>query len=501
MKFLLYIIIIGFGIGVLWRSFFDLGFAFSFFVFFLGGAVALSSLVSQERRKVLLVSFVILAVGSGVLRMDIAELKRGGIEFESRTGSEAILEGVVIDEPDRRENNTNYTVVVDHISETLVREKVRVVADSYPVFHYGDRVRLEGELMKPGGFTTDAGRYFNYAAYLSKDDIFYEMIFPEISFVSSGHGNIIKRHLFSFKHSFLESIGRLIPDPESSLLGGLVVGAKQSLGEKLQQDFRTTGIIHIVVLSGYNVTIVADAIMRALSFFPSAIGLMLGVSAIPLFAIMVGGSATIVRASIMALFVILARATGRTSDMTRGLFIAGFLMLLHNPKILIHDASFQLSFLATLGLIWLAPLLEEWLHFVPSRLQFREFATATIATQIFVLPLLLYKVGELSLVALPVNLLVLITVPITMLFGFLAGVVGFVSQSLATPFAFLAQIFLSYQLGVVDLFARLPFASLHLDTFPLWLMVGIYLLYGVVLLILIRWRRQEEESFTRMLVE
>lgn len=488
----LYTIISVFMLGVLWRSFFDLGWAFSFFVLLLGAVAVLLAFLLRTQKEVLFISFALLAASCGMLRMDIAETNRGSEEMDRHLGSEVVLESVVIDEPDVRENNTNYTVLVNQVFNVEVREKIHIIADSYPQFHYGDQVRIEGELMKPDGFTTDTGRYFDYAAYLSKDDVFYEMLFPNIAFVSSGHGNVVKRHLFGFKHAFLESVARLIPDPESSLLGGLVVGAKQSLGEKLQQDFRTTGIIHIVVLSGYNVTIVADAIMRSLSFLPKTTGMLLGASAIPLFAIMVGGSATIVRASIMALFVILARATGRTSDMTRGLFIAGFLMVLHNPKILVYDASFQLSFLATLGLILLSPLIEKRLHFVPTRLQLREFATATIATQIFVLPLLLYKIGELSLVALPVNLLVLITVPVTMLFGFLAGVIGFLSQVLATPFALIAHLLLSYQLGVVELFARLPFASIHLNSFPLWLMVSIYAAYGGVLWYLLRDTQESE---------
>ena len=349
---------------------------------------------------------------------------------------------------------------------------------------YGDRVLVSGELRKPEGFETDTGKYFDYPAFLSKDDVFYQMVFPNIGHISSGHGQFIKQHLFSFKNAFLSQIQKLIPDPQVSLLGGLVVGAKQSLGKDLQDDFRETGIIHIVVLSGYNITIVADAIMRVFSFLPRIIGMSVGSCAIVLFALMTGGSATIVRASIMALLVILARATGRTYDITRALFVAGFLMVLHNPKILIHDASFQLSFLATLGLILLSPLLEQYFLYITNRFQLREFATATVATQIFVLPLLLYKIGQLSLVALPVNLLVLVTVPVTMLFGFLAGVVGFISSVLAIPFVFVAHTLLSYQLFIVKLFADLPFASVRIEVFPLWIMVSFYIGYAIILRII-----------------
>ncbi|MBL7045873.1 MAG: ComEC/Rec2 family competence protein, partial [Parcubacteria group bacterium] len=118
---------------------------------------------------------------------------------------------------------------------------------------------------------------------------------------------------------------------------------------------------------------------------------------------------------------------------------------------------------------------------VPSKFQFREFAIATVSTQIFVLPLLLYKMGELSLVALPVNLLVLVVVPITMLFGFLAGVVGLLSTVLSLPFAFISYGLLTYQLTVVDFFARPPFASVQIDNFPLMAVLIMYTFYAFLI--------------------
>jgi len=287
--------------------------------------------------------------------------------------------------------------------------------------------------------------------------------------------------IFAFKYLFLENLSVVIPEPHVSLLGGLVVGAKQSLGEKLLDDFRVTGIIHIVVLSGYNITIVAEAIMRSLSFLPRIVGTSVGAASIILFALMVGGSATVVRASVMAILVLLARATGRTSEITYALFLAGFGMVLWNPKILIFDPSFQLSFLATLGLIYLAPAIENYFHFVPTKWQLREFGAATISTQIFVLPLLLYKTGELSLVSLPVNVLILSLVPITMLFGFLSGMFGFVSIILSLPFAFISYWLLAYQLKIIEIFSSLPFASMHIVSFPLILMFAVYVIYIVIL--------------------
>ena len=130
---------------------------------------------------------------------------------------------------------------------------------------------------------------------------------------------------------------------------------------------------------------------------------------------------------------------------------------------------------------------------MPTKWQLREFATATIATQIFVLPLLLYMTGMLSIVALPVNLLILAFVPVTMLFGFITGIVGFVSPLLSLPFAYITTALLSYELKVVELFAALPFASVTVEAFPLFAMIGMYALYGVLL-----WRFAKDRKIGRI---
>jgi competence protein ComEC len=297
------------------------------------------------------------------------------------------------------------------------------------------------------------------------------------------------RGLLSLKRSFLGAIGALVPEPHASLLGGLIVGERRSLGARLIEQFRAVGLIHIVVLSGYNISIVADAVSRVFSnILPrrargsrTARRATFGLAAlsIALFALMTGGSATVVRASVMALVALLARATDRVYDMTRALIFAGVLMALHNPLIVVFDPSFQLSFLATLSLILLAPLIAGRLTLIPERFKLRETATATIATQIFVLPLLLSHSGALSIVSLPANLLVLVAVPATMLFGALAGSVGLVSTLVAAPLAWITTALLGYMLAVVRIFSALPFASVSLPPLPLSGTLAMYTLIAI----------------------
>lgn len=277
-------------------------------------------------------------------------------------------------------------------------------------------------------------------------------------------------------------LGRVIPEPHSAFMGGLTVGARKSIPKDLQDDFRKTGVIHIIVLSGYNITIVSDTIMRFSSFLPRMFGVTLGVLGIILFSIMTGASATVVRASLMALLVILARVTGRFYEMSWALFVTGFLMVFQNPKILRFDSSFQLSFLATLSLIYLEPYFEKRFQFITKKFKLREIVSSTCATQIFVLPLILYKMGLFSAVSLPVNLLILTFVPATMFFGFITGGIGIFSSILSVPFGWLSYALTQYELWIVKIFASLPFASKTISNFPLWLMLLVYIIYAIIIL-------------------
>jgi len=488
-KDLFYVILLGFVGGIFFRSFFDFGISFSLFFVLLGIVISTFYFLKQEKVfNIFATSIFIVFVGLGMLRLDISQIGNTNIALESQVGEKIFAKALVVDEPDVRENNTRLIIKFDYVSKENTRDaiietnkKALITVNHYPKFDYGDEVEIIGILQKPKNFESEQGREFDYISYLKKDGIEYQIFYPQVNLVSKGNGNFIKEKLFALKNSFLEKVRKVIPEPHSSLLGGLVVGAKESLGKDLQEDFRKVGLIHIVVLSGYNLTIVADAIMSSTSFVSVGFGTLFGAIGIILFAIMTGGSATIVRASIMALLVLLARATGRVSQIQRSLFIAGFLMLLHNPNILVFDPSFQLSFMATLGLILIPNRIEKYFHFLPTKFGLRETMIATISTQIFVLPLILYMMGEFSVVAIFVNLLVLLFIPTTMLFGFLTGLIGFVSTSVSLPFAYITYGLLAYELKIVDVFASLPFASINISFFSFWVMLFVYAIYFWVL--------------------
>lgn len=363
--------------------------------------------------------------------------------------------GVVVEEPDIRDTHAKVVVQTENT-------KLIVTTAHYPKLSYGDEVLLTGEAVLPKAFETETGRVFKYDKYLHMRGITHQLFYPELEYIGERKGNVLKQFLFDIKHTLLTHVSETLKEPHSALVGGVVFGVKESLGEKILEDFRRTGLIHIVVLSGYNVTIIAEALMRSLVFLSLQLRVVIGSIAIIFFAIMTGAGATIVRASIMAILVIIARVTGRVSDMNRLLVLAGLMMLFVNPQILLFDASFQLSFIATWGLLNMSPHLEKYFLWITERFGLREIATATIATQIAVLPLLTYMVGEVSLIAPIVNLLVLPIIPAMMLFGFLTGLIGIVSGGLATIPGIVTYMTTGYTFGIVEFFSSLFFATVSL---------------------------------------
>lgn len=452
------IILTGFVGGILLRSFVDFGPALAGFFVVLGLVFLFLCFIFHDSRFMILISIFLISAGLGILRYELKDIKNTELS-EGR----ASIEGVISDEPDERENYTKLILYANN-------SKILLYTNHYPEYRYGDKIKVTGVLKKPQNIDSS----FDWISYLAKDDVYYEMIYPKIELVSSGHGAWIKRQLFALKENFINKLGGIIPEPNSSFMAGLTVGARKSIPQGLLNDFRNTGIIHIVVLSGYNITLVADFVMKIFSFLPNYFGMGLGALAIILFAIMTGAGAATVRASIMALLVVLARATNRIYQITWALFVVGFLMVFYNPKILRFDTGFQLSFLATLALIYLAPYFTEKFSFITQKFKLREIISSTCATQVFVLPLLLYKTGIFSFVSLPVNLLILPFIPITMFFGFTTFL-------LKIPFGWIGYALTQYELFIVKIFAGLPFAAKTISNFPLFLMLIIYIIYAVLI--------------------
>lgn len=449
-------------------------------VLFVGLSIVLAEKIYNKTvsPEALLVAVVLVSFSLGALRYSVKDFHEV---------VEPSVTGVVVSEPEDRENTRRFVLHADN------GERVLVNAPLYNPVQYGDRVNvLGGKLERPGIIEDEgSGRDFDYSKYLSKDDIYWTLGFAEVEVVSSGHASGLRSILFSIKRSFVAKIREILPEPQSSLLAGLIIAGRDAMPKDILEEFRRAGVIHIVVLSGFNVALIAEFMRRLFQRLllygrPTAsprIAALAALIGIVLFVLMTGGEATVVRAAIMASTVVAAKLFGRHYSAPRALLVAGFVMVVVNPKILIFDPSFQLSFLATLGLIYLLNPFDKLLShgFLTRWGRVRETLSQTIATQLAVLPLIIYLMGDVSLVSIPANLLVLVTIPYVMLLGFLATLGSYISVVIIWPLSFVSHILLSWILWVSHYLGSLPFASISVPPVPLWLVITTYILAAAFL--------------------
>jgi competence protein ComEC len=391
----------------------------------------------------------------------------------------AVVAGTVAGDPDKRATSVRVPVKVRTVNgQDAPRGTLLALLPRETELAYGERVEVRGLIKLPESFETDTGRVFDYPGYLRVRGISAVMGRAELR-SSEPAGFTLLGPLYALKHVFEESLEQSIDEPEVSLLEGMLLGERGGFSNELMHAFIVVGLVHIVVLSGSNITIIAEAVFRLLGLWrglPRGWLYALGFAAIVLFALMAGGGAATVRAVIMGAIAILARYLRRPRAALRALMVAAVLMVLWNPLVLFYDNGFVLSVLATFGLITLAPFIESKLSRLPSWRHFnmRSIVASTIAVELFILPALLYTSGTFSLFSLPVNALVLPVVPLVMAVGFAAGVLGFLHPLFALIPAFAAQLMLRLIIGISELAASVPVASAIVAPFPLWAAVMAY---------------------------
>ena len=386
------------------------------------------------------------------------------------TGQMVEVRGRIVAEPDRRPMQTKYTVEAEEIrlsSGTLispVHGKVLATdASGWPEYSYGDAVVVRGTLEKPGKIEE-----FYYDRYLSRFGVYAVIYRASLENAPTSHVPglsplaKINGTLFAVKQTFESQINRLYAEPHASFMAGLLTGSRRGIPEHLMDVFNTTGLTHIIAISGYNITIIIAMIAGMLFWLPLKIRFFPAVVAIAIFTLFVGASAAVVRASIMGILGLLALQTGRQSEVRLTILWTLFLMLLWNPKELWYDAGFQLSFLAVLGLTEIAPHLDPIFQYIPKTLGTREALQMTVAAQLSAVPLILFLFGRLSLIAPVANLLVAPFIPLAMLFGFCGTVASFFWFPLGQLIGFIGWGCLEWIIFAAESLANFPFASLDL---------------------------------------
>ncbi|MBN1887219.1 MAG: ComEC/Rec2 family competence protein [Thermoflexales bacterium] len=406
----------------------------------------------------------------------------------------ATVVGVVAGEPDVRDTYTRLriearTLALGSSPPRQVRGLALVNAPRYPECRYGDELSISGSLESPPVFDT-----FDYRAYLARQGVYSQIRYAEdapltIERLSQGHGFLPFAWILAFKRQAQSVIGRSLPEPQASLLTGILLGVDAGIPANVQDAFRATGTSHIIAISGFNLVVLAGFLSafvtrlfgKRYEFYVIAAGLLV-------YTILVGASASVVRAAIMSVLYVWARHLGRQSMAFNSLFVAAILMTLLTPNTL-WDIGFQLSAAATLGLILYTDPLQGAFERALARVLpaerahkiaglFNDALIVTLAAQVTTLPLVAYTFRQLSPVSLLANLLILPAQPGVMLWGGLATIAGLIWLPLGQVIGWGAWLFLTWTIGVTELASKIPGASLSLGQIDVGWVVAYYVVLG-----------------------
>jgi competence protein ComEC len=275
------------------------------------------------------------------------------------------------------------------------------------------------------------------------------------------------------RDSLDKRIQAYLPSPQAELLSGILLGQNGQLPPQFKLALRDTSTLHIVVASGQNLSMLAGFFLLLSGLIKRQLAITLSFLAVVLYVLLTGVQVPVLRAAIMVSLAFFGQLVGRERDAIWILIVTGGVMLLVNPTWL-TSISFQLSFLATLGVVVVSPLILKQFKHLPEFIS--QDLAVSLAAQLMVLPVIAQNFHQLSLVALPTNLLILWTIPLIMIGGAVLLILSLILPPLAMVMAYLLNAMLSYFIIIVNFFAGFNWAWVYVGEMSWLFWVGYYLL-------------------------
>lgn len=320
------------------------------------------------------------------------------------------LSGRIVSHPEFQDNRQSFYLQIETLDEEVMRGRPKILLQTFSrtAVAYGTAVTAAASLQ--------ADVDSSYLRYLHKDGVVaIGQASGDIEIVTTAPPSLLGG-LYWFRDVVSTRINTLFPEPSAGLMNGLLLGLRAQLSDELKTNLKNSGTTHIIALSGFNISVIAGFLLFLAQPLKRHWALVVAGVGILLFVLMTGASSSVVRAAIMGWIMLMTLWWGRRHYGLNAVLVAGAIMVLLNPYILQYDIGFQLSLVATLGIIVSVPRLSLYLRWLPKILS--EIVATTIAATIFTLPLVTFHFGGFSLVSLITNLLVLPLIPPVMLVGF-----------------------------------------------------------------------------------
>lgn len=431
----------------------------------------LAILLFKRRTWLSLLLIVAFGISLGWWRGELYQMKLA--EYEPYYGQKITIIGRAMNDSaydfKKQQAFDAHNVVVESTGQVLTG-KVGIAGPGFPAAYTGDEFRATGKLYPSRG---------SYQAKMSYAQV-------EIT----GHHSTIVSDL---RRKFAAGMETALPEPLASFAMGLLIGQKTNLPDEIYTQLLMVGLVHIIAVSGYNLTIILRATEGMLKKHSKRLSTILSLSLIGIFLLFAGGSASIVRASIVSLLAIAAAYYGRKIKALVLITLAAAITAWANPFYVWSDVGWYLSFLAFFGVMVIAPLV---LLRLPKRLSGSlvvAVAVESFCAELMTLPYVLHVFGQMSFVALLANVLVVAFVPLAMLLSLFAGLAGMLIPAYAGWVALPARLVLTYMLDVAGILSRIPHVFVQGIGFSLGQLLALYAVVGVIVATL--WRKTKHLAF------
>ncbi len=431
------------------------------------------------KRAMLVISAALIFFTAGSLLYNNSE-KQFIYDLKDYYGKSVTLNGYIDSELERDGDKIKFT-----FKETkTLKSKLLVIVynsrgaeGSFDTGKIGYRTRLsfQGVINRPKGATNPGG--FNYQRYLASLGVSgtVNIFNSEVTTKGIEPGGMINRLGYGIKNKVLGIVEYCLSKNQAGLLAGMIIGYKDGLDENAFEAFSKAGLTHIMVASGMNVAFI---ILPLLFLFKrlnigNRASSVITIFVLILFVFVTGFSASVVRAVIMGIIILIGKIIMREPDIYTSISAAALIILFINP-FTIFDIGFQLSFGATLSLVMFYPVIKAGVSQIRIPEIIADTLAATLAAQIGVVPITLYYFNNLSIISVVSNLLVVPMVQIITIIGFIMVFAGLIDINLAVLIGYINNTFLSFVLFVTETSSKVPFASLKLPTPPMWMIITYY---------------------------
>ena len=404
---------------------------------------------------------------------------------------EVKIVGVLITEPEEKEYKYSYTIRIESINGDEKYKNTKLIfnlkksKELKEIPRFGDEIELTATIEKPSTARNYKG--FDYKTYLKSKGIYGTVEAKDVDVLAHEKIDVVSNVINSIQNNLKNNLTSILDKDESALCIGILIGDRTGITDEIEDNFKKSNLTHMLAVSGSHITYIITALAAVLGGTNKKFSKIFTIIFLVFFMALTGFTASVNRASIMGILVLLASLIHRKPDTINNLGIASFLILLQNPYI-ITDAGFLLSFAGTIGIVLLNKPINELCLKLFGKIANRKIVkgiinsfSITLSANIIIIPIMAYTFSTVSLTFWISNILAGPVMEIATIFGFVVYFVSIIFNPLAKFLGIFLNVLMMILLKIAEISSLIPGSSMYIKT-PYLLECVIY--YLIIFLIL-----------------